>query len=93
MILTYACKDTERIGKGESTKKWNKEVQKVATRKLAYLNAAVSLRDLQIPPSNRLHQLQGDLKGYYSVSINLQWRIIFLWDNGNASEVKIVDYH
>lgn len=62
-------------------------------RKLAYLNAAVSLPDLQIPPSNRLHQLQGKLKNYYSISINMQWRIIFLWKDGNAFEVEIIDYH
>lgn len=93
MILSFACKDTEKVSNGEFTKKWNKEVRTIAMRRLNYLNAAISRQDLQVPPSNRLHALKGNLKGYYSISINMQWRIIFKWQDGNAYEVKIVDYH
>lgn len=57
------------------------------------LNNSQDLQDLRIPPSNRLEKLSGDLKEYYSIRINSQWRIIFLWDSGNAFEVKIVNYH
>lgn len=93
MILSDACKDTEQVSKGEYTKKWSLEVRKITMRRLDYLKAAISLQDLQIPPSNRLHALKGDLKGYYSISINMQWRIIFKWHEGNAFEVKITDSH
>jgi proteic killer suppression protein len=57
------------------------------------LNAAHSLKDLRIPPSNRLHTLKGNLNGYHSISINTQWRIIFLWNDGQVKGVKITDYH
>ncbi len=62
-------------------------------RKLDVLNAAHSLQDMRSPPGNRLEALRGDLQGYYSVRINNQWRLIFQWEDGNASEVRIVDYH
>jgi proteic killer suppression protein len=93
MILNFACKDTEKIYNGEPTKKWRIEVRKIAMRRLNYLNAAINLQDLRIPPSNRLHPLKDDLKGYHSISINMQWRIIFKWKDGNAHQVKIIDYH
>jgi proteic killer suppression protein len=57
------------------------------------LNNSQNISDLRIPPSNRLEKLSGDLKGFYSIRINDQWRIVFKWSNGNASEVKIMDYH
>ena len=57
------------------------------------LNNSVDIADLRIPPANRLEKLAGKLKGFYSVRINDQWRIIFKWDSGNASEVEIIDYH
>jgi len=62
-------------------------------RRLDYLNAAIGLEDLRIPPSNRLHALKGDLAGYYSISVNMQWRIVFIWRNGHAHNVKMIDYH
>lgn len=62
-------------------------------RKLDMLNAAYQLEDLRSPPGNRLEALKGDLKGFYSIRINEQWRIIFQWQNGNVLAVKIVDYH
>ncbi|MDN5211249.1 type II toxin-antitoxin system RelE/ParE family toxin [Fulvivirgaceae bacterium BMA12] len=93
MILEFGCKETEKVWKGEKTRRWNEKVAKIALRKLFMLHAAVNLHDLRIPPSNRLHPLKDDLKGYYSISINMQWQIIFLWDDGNATAVRIVDYH
>jgi proteic killer suppression protein len=65
----------------------------VTRRKLVQLNAAAALVDLRIPPGNRLEALRGDLVGYHSIRINDQWRIIFRWDNGSASDVEIIDYH
>ena len=93
MILGYKCKDTEKISKGEYTKKWSLEIRRIAMRRLDYLNAAIGLEDLRIPPSDRLHALKGDLLGYYSISVNMQWRIVFRWHDGRALEVRMVDYH
>jgi len=62
-------------------------------RKLAQLDAAAELAFLRVPPGNRLEALQGDRAGQYSIRINDQWRLCFVWSNGNASEVEIVDYH
>ena len=68
-------------------------IQNVGRRKLRMLNNSQSLADLRIPPSNRLEKLSGDLKGFYSIRVNQQWRIIFKWNKGNASDVEIIDYH
>ena len=61
--------------------------------KLNAIDAAVSLEDLRLPPSNRLEALKGDRKGQHSVRVNDQWRICFVWRNGHAEQVEIVDYH
>lgn len=68
-------------------------IENVARRKLAQLNAAIELRDLAAPPGNRLEALKGARKGRYSIRINDQWRICFVWLPGDAYEVEIVDYH
>ena len=93
MIVEFSCKETEKVWKGEKTRKWSHQIVKVALRKLFMLNAAHVLDDLRIPPSNRLHALKGNLKDYHSISINLQWRIIFKWNDGQVKHVKITDYH
>lgn len=93
MIVEFSCKDTEKVWNGEKTRKWNSQICKIALRKLFMLYAAHSLEDLRIPPSNRLHALKGKLKDYHSISINMQWRIIFLWNDGQVKGVKITDYH
>jgi toxin HigB-1 len=93
MIVEFSCKETEKVWNGEHTGKWSSQVCKVALRKLFMLNAAYKLEDLRIPPSNRLHVLKDNLKGYYSISINMQWRIIFLWNDSQVKGVKITDYH
>lgn len=96
MIQTFGDKRTEDLFQGISsreTRKFPADLIKVAVRKLDMLNAAYQLEDLRSPPGNRLEALKGDLKGFYSIRINDQWRIIFKWQNGNVLAVKIVDYH
>ena len=61
--------------------------------KLLYLHDAAELNDLKVPPGNRLEPLKGDMKGYHSIRINDQWRVVFKWKNGNAGDVMVVDYH
>lgn len=93
MIISFGSKQTEQIWNGIRVKKLPLDIQTVARRKLRMLNNAHVLNDLMIPPSNRLEKLSGDLSGFYSIRINKQWRIIFHWRKGNASEVEIIDYH
>jgi proteic killer suppression protein len=69
------------------------ELRRVARRKLQYLHEAADLRDLKVPPGNRLESLKGSLKGFHSIRINDQWRVVFRWSGGNAFDVQIVDYH
>jgi proteic killer suppression protein len=75
------------------TRKFPSELYRVARRKLFYLNEAVDLTDLKVPPGNRLEALKGDLKGLFSIRINDQWRVVFKWDKGNSYDVSVVDYH
>ncbi len=93
MIVSFRSKDTEQIWNGNRVKKMPIEIQKIGRRKLRMLNNSQNIADLRIPPSNRLEKLSGNLNGFYSIRINKQWRIIFEWNNGNASEVEIIDYH
>jgi proteic killer suppression protein len=69
------------------------DIRRAAQRKLQYLNAAGRLQDLAVPPGHRLEALKGDLKGFYSIRINEQWRVVFKWRDGAASDVQMVDYH
>lgn len=93
MIRSFGSKETEEVWKGKRVAKLPGEMQQVARRKLRMLNSAQNIRDLTIPPANRLEKLSGNLKDFYSIRINSQWRIIFKWSDGNADEVTIVDYH
>ena len=93
MIISFGTKETEKIWNGIRVKKLPYEIQNLGRRKMRMLNNSQDIADLRIPPSNRLEKLTGNLKEYYSIRINKQWRIIFIWNNGNASEVEIVDYH
>lgn len=93
MIISFGSKDTEKIWNGILIKKPSKEIQEIGRRKLRMLNNSIDINDLRIPPSNRLEKLSGNLKDFYSIRINNQWRIIFIWQNGNISDVEIVDYH
>ena len=93
MIISFGSKETKKIWNGIIVKKPSIEIQQIGRRKLRMLNNSQNLIDLRIPPSNRLEKLTGNLKDFYSIRINNQWRIIFCWENGNASAVEIVDYH
>lgn len=93
MIVSFGSSETEKIWNGERVKKLPKEIQQISRRKLRMLNNSVDLVDLRIPPSNRLEKLSGNMRRFYSIRINDQWRIIFTWNSGNAAEVEIVDYH
>jgi toxin HigB-1 len=93
MIISFGNSETEKVWNGERVKKWPLEIQNIGRRKLRMLNNSINLADLRIPPSNRLEKLSGKLKDLYSIRINDQWRIIFMWSGGNASSVEIIDYH
>ena len=93
MILSFDSKETEKIWNGIRVKKIPVEIQNIGRRKLRMLNNSQNIRDLQIPPPNRLEKLTGKLKDYRSIRINKQWRIIFIWEQGNAKNVTITDYH
>jgi len=93
MIVSFRSKNTEQIWNGNRVKNMPINIQKIGRRKLRMLNNSQNIADLRIPPSNRLEKLSGNLSGFYSIRINKQWRIIFEWNNGNASEVEIIDYH
>ena len=93
MIISFGNSETEKVWSGERVKGLSKEIQEIGRRKLRMLNNSVDLADLRIPPSNRLEKLSGELKEFYSIRINNQWRIVFKWNAGNASNVEIIDYH
>ena len=93
MIVSFGSKEDEKIWNGIRVGKLSNDIQEIGRRKLRMLNNAQNLMDLRIPPSNKLEKLQGNLNDFYSIRINEQWRIIFKWQSGNASEVAIVDYH
>ena len=93
MVKSFGSKETEKIWNGERSKKLPETIQQIGRRKLRMLNNSQDIQDLKIPPSNRLEKLSGKLKNYHSIRINNQWRIIFIWKNGNAFEVEIIDYH
>ncbi|MDR1162568.1 MAG: type II toxin-antitoxin system RelE/ParE family toxin [Candidatus Accumulibacter sp.] len=92
MITSFRCSDTEALFKGRSVAKFAL-IAASALRKLAILNRASALDDLRIPPGNRLEKLSGDRNGQYSIRVNNQWRICFDFENGQAENVEIVDYH
>ena len=93
MILSFGNIETELIWYGKFSKNYPNEIQNIARRKLRMIHNSVELKDLKIPPSNKLEKLKGKLKDYYSIRINIRWRIIFKWDGVNAKEVEIIDYH
>lgn len=93
MIKDFGDKETEKIWNGIFSRKLPNEIQHTARRKLRMLHNAQSLQDLRIPPANRLEKLKGNLFSFYSLRINDQWRIIFVWDNNDAYQVQILDYH
>ena len=93
MIKSFLENDSEQFYKEGKSKKIPSSIQKVALRKLDYINAAQSLEDLRVPPANHLEKLKGDLDGFYSIRINIQYRIIFRYRDQNIYDVAIRDYH
>jgi len=93
MIVSFGDKTTQKIWDGERVKGFSTDIQEIARRKLRMLNNSFDIRDLKIPPSNRLEKLKGNLKDFYSIRVNDQWRLIFHWENGNAFDVELIDYH
>jgi len=93
MIQSFKCTETGKIFKREFSKKLPRDIQRIAFRKLRMLNRSVSLNDLRVPPANRLQKLHGERAGQLSIRINDQYRICFRWQNNNAYDVEIVDYH
>jgi proteic killer suppression protein len=93
VIKNFRDRDTERIWNREPSKRLSPEVQRTALRKLVAVDGAEALQDLRIPPGNRLEKLSGHRHGQMSIRINDQWRICFVWKDGNAHDVEIVDYH
>ncbi|MBI5120289.1 MAG: type II toxin-antitoxin system RelE/ParE family toxin [Rhodospirillales bacterium] len=92
MIRSFRCKETRRLFEGECPKRWH-FIRAQAERKLEMLDAAATIDFLRSPPGNRLEQLKGDRQGQWSIRINDQWRLCFVWQDGGADEVEIVDYH
>ena len=93
MIKSFKDKEAEKLFNGQFSSKLPQTIQRIAARKLVMLHAATRLDTLRIPPSNHLEALHGDREGQHSIRINLQWRICFVWQSGNAFNVEIVDYH
>lgn len=93
MIRSFRSLEAARIWRGEVSRRLPQDIQNRVLRKLRQLDASATLDDLRIPPGNRLEALKDDRQGQMSIRINDQWRICFEWDNGDAVNVEIVDYH
>jgi proteic killer suppression protein len=92
MILSFADKDTKNLSQGFRVSRFF-AIERIAARKLHQLEIAGTLKDLEIPPGNRLEKLKGTREGQFSIRINDQWRICFIWTQSGPSEVEITDYH
>lgn len=93
VIINFKSEEAEIIFNAGVSKKLPSDIQASAFRKLGYLHQALTLQDLRSPPGNRLEALAGKREGQHSIRINDQWRICFVWDGRNASEVEVIDYH
>lgn len=91
-IRSFRCSDTRALYAGASPRRF-RSIERVACRKLQMLDAAFELRDLRSPPGNRLEPMVGDRSGQYSIRINDQWRVCFIWTTDGPEDVEIVDYH
>jgi proteic killer suppression protein len=93
MIKSFADKRTQELYCKGTSRRFPADVAPRAARKLEYVNLAEQLEDLRVPPGNRLHPLSGNRLGQHSISINDQWRICFRFDDGDAYDVEVCDYH
>jgi proteic killer suppression protein len=93
VIKTFADKHTQQLYLTGKSKRLPADVVGRAVRRLEYVDLATGLDDLKVPPSNRLHALKGDRGGQHAISVNDQWRICFRWEDGDAFDVEITDYH
>ncbi len=93
MIKSFRDRETEKVFQRKLSRELPSDIQAVALRKLRMLNRSLTLQDLRVPPANRLEKLTGERAGQHSTRINDQWRICFIWREGNAHDVEIVDYH
>ena len=93
MIGSFGDKRTEQIFNGRAVKRLDSDLQRKALRRLRYIDAAEKIEDLRVPPSNKLEKKAGDLKDFYAIWVNTQWRIIFKWVDGTAENVELIDYH
>ena len=93
MIISFKDEKAESVFHGKRARKLPADIQQRARRKLRMLDAATVIDDLRSPPSNRLEKLKGERRNQHSIRINDQWRICFVWKDGNAANVEIVDYH
>lgn len=96
MIESFGNRLTEDLffdRQSKETRRFPADLRRAARRKILYVHDAAELADLRVPPGNRLEALHGDWKGFHSIRINDQWRVVFRWDRGQASDVAIVDYH
>lgn len=93
VIKSFRCRDTEALFNRERARKLGADIERSAFRKLLMVDAASNLDSLKVPPGNRLEALAGERKGQHSIRINAQWRVCFVWRDGHAYDVEIVDYH
>jgi proteic killer suppression protein len=93
VIQNFKDKEAQKVFERKHSRKLPLDIQQVALRKLRMLNRAETLQDLRVPPANRLERLVGDREGQYSIRVNDQWQICFVWQDGDALDVEIVDYH
>ena len=91
-IQSFRCADTAALARGERVARWV-NIERAALRKLTQLAVSSRLEDLRVPPGNRLESLRGDRAGQYSIRINDQWRVCFVWADDGAHDVEIIDYH
>jgi len=93
MIRSFACPESEKVFRREASRRLPSDIQRVALRKLPMLHAASHLDELRVPPGNRLEALRGNRHGQHSIRVNDRWRVCFVWQDGAAENVEIVDYH
>jgi proteic killer suppression protein len=93
MIKNFGDKETRKVWEGFFSKRFPRDIQPIARRKLRMIHNAQDINDLQVPPGNKLEKLKGKLKDFWSIRINKQWRVIFKWIENDAYEVQITDYH